>query len=148
MSIVNNRKAYHDYFIIDTYEAGMVLQGWEVKAIRAGRAMLKESYIYWKKDAFYLVGSHISALPEASTHIKTDSTRDRKLLLHQQEIDKLRSKVEQRGFTLVPLNLHYKKGCIQAEVGLAQGKKKNDKREFLKEKDWKREKARLMKTFR
>ncbi|MBR7058985.1 MAG: SsrA-binding protein SmpB [Neisseriaceae bacterium] len=145
MSIANNKKAFHDYFIEDKIEAGLVLQGWEVKAIRAGRVQLKESYIHWKKDAFYLLGSHITALPQASTHIKCDPVRQRKLLLQQAQINKLIGKTERSGYTIVPLDLHYSHGRIKMEIGLAKGKKQHDKREAAKEKDWQREKQRLMK---
>ena len=145
MSIANNKKAFHDYFIEDQIEAGLVLQGWEVKAIRAGRVQLKESYIHWKKGAFYVVGSHITALAEASTHVKPDPVRQRKLLLNQSEINKLIGKVERNGYTLVPLNLHYSRGRIKMDIGLAKGKKQHDKREAAKEKDWQKEKQRLLK---
>ena len=145
MSIAENKKAFFDYFIEDRYEAGLVLEGWEVKAIRAGRAQLKEGYVVLQKDAFFLIGSHISALPEASTHVNPDPVRSRKLLLKQEEIDKLIGKVVQRGYTLVPLNLHYKGGRIKLEIGLAKGKKQHDKRETEKEKDWKREQGQIMK---
>jgi len=147
MSIANNKKAFHDFFIEDQIEAGIVLEGWEVKAIRAARVQLKESYIYWKKDAFYLVGCHITALPTASTHVKPDPVRPRKLLLKQSEINKLIGKTERAGYTIVPLNLHYTRGRIKVEIGLAKGKKQHDKRQSLKEADWKREKQRLMKNF-
>lgn len=146
MSIVNNKKAFHDFFIEDQLEAGLVLEGWEVKAIRAGRVQLKESYIYWKKDAFYLVDCHITALPTASTHVKPDPVRPRKLLLKQSEINKLIGKTERAGYTIVPLNLHFTRGKIKMEIGLAKGKKQHDKRQSLKEADWKREKQRLMKN--
>lgn len=145
MSIAENKKAFFDYFIEERYEAGLVLEGWEVKAIRAGRAQLKEGYVVLQKDAFYLIGSHISALPEASTHVVADPVRSRKLLLKQDEISKLTGKVEQRGYTLVPLNLHYKSGLIKLDIGLAKGKKQHDKRDTEKEKDWKREQAQIMK---
>ena len=148
MSIANNRKAFHDYFIEEQIEAGLVLEGWEVKAIRAGRVQLKESYIHWKRDAFYLVGCHITALPEASTHVKPDPVRQRKLLLNRREMNKLIGKTERAGSTIVPLNLHYQRGFIKAEIGLAKGKKQHDKRESAKEADWKREKQRLMKNAR
>ena len=148
MSIANNKKAFHDYFIEDEIEAGLVLDGWEVKAIRAGRVQLKESYIHWKKGAFYLVGCHITALPTASTHVKPDPVRQRKLLLKQSEINKLIGKVERSGYTLVPLNMHYKRGYIKMDIGLAKGKKQHDKRQSMKEADWKREKQRLMKNSR
>ena len=148
MSIANNKKAFHDFFIEDQLEAGLVLEGWEVKAIRAGRVQLKESYIYWKKDAFYLVGCHITALQTASTHVKPDPVRPRKLLLKQSEINKLSGKTERAGYTIVPLNLHFTRGKIKMEIGLAKGKKQHDKRQSLKEADWKREKQRLMKNVR
>jgi SsrA-binding protein len=148
MSIVENKKAFFDYFIEDRYEAGLVLLGWEAKAIRAGRVQLKEGYVVLQKDAFYLIGSHISALPEASTHVIPDPVRTRKLLLKQDEINKLISKVEQRGYTIVPLNLHYSKGIIKLDIGLAKGKKQHDKRDTEKERDWKREQQQVMKTNR
>ncbi|ENV9681966.1 SsrA-binding protein SmpB, partial [Neisseria gonorrhoeae] len=133
MAIANNKKAFHDFFIEDRIEAGLVLEGWEVKAIRAARVQLKESYIYWKKDAFYLVGCHITALPTASTHIKPDAVRPRKLLLKQSEINKLIGKTERAGYTIVPLDLHFSRGKIKMEIGLAKGKKQHDKRQSMKE---------------
>ena len=145
MSIVENKKAFFDYFIEERYEAGIVLEGWEAKSIRAGRAQIKEGYVILKQGAFYLIGAHISALPTASTHINPDPVRTRKLLLTRDEISKLIGKVEQRGYTLVPLNLHFSKGMVKLEIGLAKGKKQHDKREAEKEKDWKREQAQLMK---
>jgi SsrA-binding protein len=145
MSIVQNKKAHFDYFIEERYEAGLVLEGWEVKAIRAGRAQIKEGYVILKDGAFHLIGAHISPLESASTHVNPDPVRTRKLLLNRDEIDKLIGKVEQRGYTLVPLNLHFNKGRIKLEVGLAKGKKQHDKRETEKERDWKREKEQLMK---
>ena len=145
MSIAENKKAFFDYFIEERYEAGLVLEGWEVKAIRANRAQIKEGYVILKQGAFYLIGAHISALPEASTHVNPDPVRTRKLLLHEEEIKKLVGRVEQRGYTLVPLNLHYKGGRIKLEIGLAKGKKQHDKRDAEKEKDWKREQQQLMK---
>ena len=148
MSIANNKKAFHDYFIEEQLEAGLVLEGWEVKAIRAGRVQIKESYIHWKRGAFYLVGCHITALATASTHVKPDPVRQRKLLLNQSEINKLVAKIERAGYTIVPLNLHYTGGNIKMDIGLAKGKKQHDKRESLKEVDWKREKQRLMKSTR
>lgn len=144
MSIIDNKKAFHDYFIEERYEAGLVLEGWEVKAIRAGRAQLKEAYVVLKKEEVWLVGCHISPLATASTHIKPDPTRSRKLLLHALEIKKLIGKVQQAGYTLVPLNLHYAKGRIKLEIGLAKGKKMHDKRATEKEREWQREKARLL----
>src|SRR5262245_11395450 len=132
MSIVDNKKAFHDYFIEERYEAGMVLEGWEVKAIRAGRAQIKEAYVVMQHAEPVVVGMHVSPLPTASTHVKPDPTRTRKLLLNGEEIRKLIGKVEQRGYTLVPLDLHYKEGRVKMAVGLAKGKKQHDKRETEK----------------
>jgi SsrA-binding protein len=146
MSITQNKKATFDYFIEERYEAGLVLEGWEVKAIRAGRAEIKEGYVIIRDGALYLIGSHISPLPEASTHVKPDPTRTRKLLLKGDEIKRLIGRVEQRGYTLVPLDLHYKNGRIKLEVGLGRGKQKADKRESEKQREWNREKQRIMKT--
>ena len=146
MSIVNNRKAFHDYFIEEKFEAGIVLEGWEVKSIRAGRVQLKEAYVIVKHSELFLLGSHITPLPTASTHIHPDPTRTRKLLLHIEQIRKLIGKVERAGYTLVPLNLHFTRGRIKLEIGLAKGKKQYDKRETEKERDWEREKARLMRN--
>jgi len=146
MSIIDNRKAFHDYFIEDKYEAGLVLQGWEVKAIRAGRANIKESYVVIRAAEIFIVGMHITPLESASTHIHPDPTRTRKLLLHAEEIAKLIGKVERAGYALVPLDLHYTKGRIKISVGLAKGKKQFDKRETEKERDWEREKARLIRA--
>ena len=146
MSIVDNRKATHDYFIEERYEAGLALEGWEVKAIRAGRAQLKEAYVVVKNQEVFLIGAHISALPTASTHINPDPVRTRKLLLHGEEIRRLIGKVDQAGYTLVPLNLHYTKGRIKLEIGLAKGKKQYDKRASEKEKEWNREKQRLLRV--
>mgnify|MGYP000166710801 FL=1 len=146
MSIIDNRKAFHDYFIEDKYEAGLVLQGWEVKAIRAGRANIKESYVVIRGAEIFIVGMHITPLESASTHITPDPTRTRKLLLHAEEIAKLIGKVERAGYALVPLDLHYTKGRIKISVGLAKGKKQFDKRETEKERDWEREKARLIRA--
>ena len=145
MSIIENRKATHDYFIEERFEAGLVLQGWEVKAIRAGRAQLKEAYVVVMDGAIWLVGMHLSPLASASTHILPDATRTRKLLLNAEEINKLIGKVEQRGYALVPLNLHYKNGRIKLDFGLGRGKKLHDKRDATQDRDWAREKERLMK---
>lgn len=144
MSIIDNRKAFHDYFIEEKYECGLVLEGWEVKSIRDGRVQLKESYVIIQNGEMYLFGMHTSALISASTHIRPDAMRTRKLLLHKEEINRLIGKVERAGYTLVPLDLHYSKGRIKATIGLAKGKKLYDKRESEKEKDWEREKGRLM----
>ena len=146
MSILDNRKAFHDYFIEEKYEAGLVLEGWEVKAIRAGRANIKESYVIVRGEELFILGMHITPLVSTSTHIKTDPTRTRKLLLHAKEIARLVGKVERAGFTLVPLDLHYVKGRVKVEIGLAKGKKLHDKREDEKKKDWDREKQRLMRV--
>jgi SsrA-binding protein len=146
MSIAQNKKALHDYFIEERFEAGLVLEGWEVKAIRAGRAQLKEGYVVIRNGELFLIGAHITALPEASTHIKPDPTRTRKLLLHAAQIDKLIGKVERAGYTLVPLDLHYKGGRVKCEIGLAKGKKQYDKRETEREREWQRERQRLIKA--
>ncbi len=145
MSIAQNRKALHDYFIEDRYEAGLVLEGWEVKSIRAGRVQLQEAYVVIRGSELNLIGSHVSPLATASTHIHPDPVRTRKLLLHAEEISRLIGKVERAGYTLVPLDLHFKKGRIKLEIGLAKGKKQFDKREVEKERDWAREKQQLMK---
>lgn len=145
MSIIENRKAFHDYTVEERFEAGLVLQGWEVKAIRAGRAQLKESYVVVLDGALWLLGMHVSPLHSASTHIHPDAMRTRKLLLKAEEISKLIGKVEQRGYALVPINLHYKNGRIKLDFGLGKGKKLHDKRDAAQEKDWAREKERLMK---
>lgn len=148
MTIIDNKKAFHDYFIEERYEAGMVLEGWEVKAIRAGRAQLKESYVIVRKGEVFLFGAHISPLPTASTHVNPDPVRTRKLLLNAEEIKKLIGKVERAGYTLVPINLHYTKGRIKCEIGLAKGKKQHDKRESEKERDWQREQQSILKQNR
>lgn len=144
MSIVENKKAFHDYFIEEKYEAGLVLEGWEVKSIRAGRAQLKEAYVIVKNGEVWLLGCHISPLTTASTHVKPDPVRTRKLLLHKREIAKLIGKVERAGYALVPLNLHFAKGRVKLDIGLAKGKKQYDKRATEKEREWEREKQRLM----
>lgn len=144
MSIAENKKAFHDYFIEEKLEAGLVLEGWEVKSIRAGRVQLKEAYVILKDGEVWLLGCHISPLTTASTHVKPDPVRTRKLLLHEREIARLIGKVERAGYALVPLNLHFSKGRVKLEIGLAKGKKQYDKRESEKQKDWEREKARLM----
>jgi len=148
MSIADNKKAFHDYFIEERYEAGLVLEGWEVKAIRAGRAQIKEAYVVVKNGEVFLIGAHITALLSASTHVSPDPVRTRKLLLNAAEISKLIGKVERAGYTLVPLDLHYSKGRIKLSVGLAKGKKQHDKRDAEKDRDWVREKARVMRDKR
>jgi len=144
MSIVENKKAFHDYFVEERYEAGLVLEGWEVKAIRAGRVHLKEAYVVLKTAEPFVIGMHISPLNSASTHVHADPTRSRKLLLNAEEIRKLIGKVEQRGYTLVPIDLHYSKGRVKIAIGLAKGKKQHDKREAEKDRDWQREQQRLL----
>lgn len=144
MSIIQNKKAFHEYFIEERFEAGLVLAGWEVKAIRAGRAQLKEAYVVIQNAELYLIGSHISPLTSASTHVDADPTRTRKLLMHAEEIQKLIGKVERAGYTLVPLDMHYTRGRIKLSIGLAKGKKQHDKRATEKDRDWKREQQRLM----
>jgi SsrA-binding protein len=144
MSIVENRKAFHDYFVEERFEAGLVLEGWEVKSIRAGRVQLKEAYVTLMGAEPFVIGMHVSPLPTASTHVHPDPTRSRKLLLNAEEIRKLIGKVEQKGYTLVPLDLHYTKGRVKIAIGLAKGKKQHDKREVEKERDWQREQQQLL----
>ena len=146
MTIVENRKALHDYFIEERYEAGIALEGWEVKAIRAGRVQLKEAYVIVRNEEIFLIGAHISPLPSASTHLQPDPVRTRKLLLHADEIRRLIGKVDRAGYTLVPLDLHYVRGRVKLAVGLAKGKKQYDKRAAQKEKEWNREKQRLLRA--
>ncbi len=146
MSIVQNKKALHDYSIEERFEAGLVLEGWEVKAIRAGRAQLKEGYVIVRQAELFLIGAHITPLTAASTHVHPDPTRTRKLLLRAEEIRKLIGKVERAGYTLVPLDLHYTRGRVKLAMGLAKGKKQHDKRDAERDRDWQRERARLMKT--
>lgn len=144
MSIVDNRKARHDYFIEERFEGGLVLEGWEVKAIRAGRAQIKEAYVILRDEELYLLGAHISPLPTASTHIHPDPTRTRKVLMHAEEIRKLIGKVERAGYALVPLDFHFTRGRIKLQIGLAKGKRQFDKRQTEKEREWNREKQRLL----
>ena len=146
MSIVENRKAFHDYFIEERFEAGIALEGWEVKAIRAGRAQIKEAYVVVKNGEILLIGAHITPLTTASTHIHPDPTRSRKVLLHRAEINRLVGQVERAGYTLTPLNLHYSKGRVKLEIGLAKGKKQFDKRATIKEREWNREQQRLLRN--
>jgi SsrA-binding protein len=148
MSIVENKKAFHDYFVEERFEAGIALEGWEAKAIRAGRAQLKEAYVIVNNGEVFLLGSHVTPLPTASTHVQPDPTRTRKLLLKQEEISRLIGAVERAGYTLVPINMHYTRGRIKLEIGLAKGKKQHDKREAEKDRDWKREQQRLMRQSR
>jgi SsrA-binding protein len=145
MSIVDNKKAFHDYFIEERFEAGLSLEGWEVKAIRSGRVQLKEAYVVLKGGEVFVIGMHVSPLPTASTHIHPDPLRTRKLLLHAEEIRRLIGKVERAGYALVPLDLHYAKGRIKIAIALAKGKKQYDKRADEKEREWKREQSQAMK---
>jgi SsrA-binding protein len=144
-TVALNKKARHDYFIDERFEAGLALQGWEVKALRAGRLQLKEGYILLKEGEAYLIGAHISPLSTTSTHVIADPTRLRKLLLHRRQIDSLIGAVDRKGYTLVPLSVYWKDGRAKLEIGLARGKKQHDKRADTKDRDWQREKARLMK---
>jgi len=146
MSIVENRKALHDYFIEERFEAGIALEGWEVKSIRAGRANLKEAYVVVKGGELFLIGAHLSPLATASTHVHPDPTRTRRLLLHREEINRLIGKVERAGYTLTPLDLHYSKGRVKLAIGLAKGKKQHDKRAAIKEREWNREQQRLLRS--
>lgn len=148
MNIVQNKKAFHDYFVEQRFEAGIALEGWEVKAIRAGRVQLKEAYVVVRNGEIHLVGCHVSPLPTASTHVTPDPTRTRRLLLHAAEINKLIGSVERAGYTLVPLDMHYSRGRVKLEIGLAKGKKQHDKREAEKARVWQREKQRLLKAAR
>ncbi len=145
MSITVNKKAFHDYFVEEKFEAGIALEGWEVKAIRAGRMNIKESYVIIKGGEIFLIGMHISPLATASTHNQHDPVRTRKLLLHAREIMKLIGKVERAGYALVPIDLHFVRGRIKLEIGLAKGKKQYDKRQDEQDKAGKREAARAMK---
>ena len=146
MSIIQNRKAFHDYFVEERFEKGLVLEGWEVKAIRSGRAQIAEAYVVIRGAALWLLGAHISPLPTASTHISPNPTRTRKLLLHAEEIRKLIGKVEQRGYTLIPIDMHFKGGRIKLEIGLAKGKQHHDKRAAERDKQWQRDKQRLLRN--
>ncbi len=145
MAIVQNKKAHHDYSIEERYEAGIALEGWEVKSIRANQVQLNEAYVIVRNGELYLLNAHISPLSTTSTHVKAEPTRTRKLLLHAAEIRKLIGKVERAGYSLVPLNMHYNKGRVKLEVGLAKGKRQFEKRADEADKDWKREQSRLLK---
>ena len=144
-TIALNKKASHDYYIEQRIEAGLALEGWEVKSLRAGRVQLKESYVVVKEGEAFLFGCHISALPTASTHVQPDPTRTRKLLLHRGELDRLIGQVERAGYTLVPTAMYWSRGRAKLEIGLAKGKKQYDKRASDKDRDWKRDKERMMK---
>ena len=146
--IVQNRKAFHDYAITERFEAGMVLQGWEVKSLREGRAQLVDAHAIIKNDEIFLLGMNITPLKTVSTHFEPDPTRTRKLLLHAKEIKKLIGVVDRKGYTLIPISMYWKKGTVKIELGLAQGKKAHDKREAKKTQDWNREQARIMRSKR
>jgi len=145
-TIAVNRKARHDFFIEDRLEAGLVLEGWEVKSLREGRAQLSESYVLLRNGEAWLFGAHVTPLPTASTHIHPDPSRTRKLLLHGSELSRLIGAVERKGYTLVPLSLYWKRGKAKLEIGLAKGKKEYDKRAVDKERDWQRERGRILKN--
>jgi SsrA-binding protein len=144
VSIAQNKKAFHDYFVEERYEAGLVLHGWEVKAIRAGRAQINDAYVIVKDGALWLIGAHVSPLLTASTHVNPDPMRTRKLLLNATEIRKLIGQISQRGYSLIPLDLHYTKSRIKLQIGLARGKEKHDKRADERDREWQREKQRLL----
>jgi SsrA-binding protein len=144
--IAQNRKAWHDYFIDEKFEAGLMLDGWEVKSLRAGRAQLKEGYVRIERGEAWLVGAHISPLPQASTHVQPNPTRARKLLLHEHELQKLIGATERKGYTLVPLDLHWTRGRAKLEIGLARGKQLHDKRADLKKREDRREQERALKS--
>jgi len=144
--IAGNKKAYHDYFIEEHYEAGLALQGWEVKSLRAGRAHLKESYVLLREGEAFLFGCHISPLISASTHVQADPTRTRKLLLHKEQISRLIGSVERKGYTLIPLAMYWKRNRAKLDIGLARGKKEHDKRASEQDRDWERDKQRLMRA--
>ncbi|NNM62145.1 MAG: SsrA-binding protein SmpB [Steroidobacteraceae bacterium] len=146
--IAVNRKARFDYFIEESYEAGIALLGWEIKSMRAGKAQIAEAYVYLKNGEAFLFGAHLTALNSASTHVDTEPTRTRKLLLNRRELDHLIGAVERRGYTLVPLELYWKSGRAKLAVGLAKGKKQHDKRATEKDRDWQRDKSRIMKAMR
>jgi SsrA-binding protein len=145
-TIALNKRARHEFFIEESFEAGIALEGWEVKSLRAGRAQLTEAYVHLRSGEAWLLGAHITPLNTASTHIHPDPTRTRKLLLHRQQLDRLIGAVERKGYTLVPLKLYFKQGRAKLEMGLAKGKKQHDKRATKKEQDWQREKGRLLKS--
>ena len=143
--IAVNRRARHDFFIEDKFEAGLALEGWEAKSLREGRAQLAEAYVNLRNNEAWLIGAHFSPLKTTASHIKADPTRSRKLLLHRQELDRLTGAVERKGFTLVPLDLHWHKGRAKLNIGLAKGKKQHDKRASDKDRDWQRQKERILK---
>jgi SsrA-binding protein len=146
MAIADNKKARYNYSIEEQFEAGVVLEGWEVKAIRAGQVQLTDGYVLIRNGELFLIGCRINPLNTASTHVHPQADRTKKLLMKKDEIRRLVGKVEQKGFTLVPLNLHYKGGRVKADIALAKGKDLHDKRDTEKKRDWEREKGRLMRT--
>lgn len=146
MSIVENRKARFNYHIEERFEAGVVLSGWEIKAIRAGQVQLTDGYVVLKDGELFMIGCRINALRSASTHVRPEADRTKKLLMKKEQIRRLIGKVEQKGFTLVPLDLHFKGSYVKAEIALAKGKAEHDKRDTEKKRDWEREKGRLMRT--
>jgi SsrA-binding protein len=145
-TIAVNRRARHDYFIEDQYQAGLALEGWEVKSLREGKAQIAEAYVMIRNAEAWLIGAHISPLKTASTHVRPDPTRTRKLLLHRHELNKLIGATERHGYTLVPLSLFWQRGRAKLDIGLAKGKKQHDKRAAIKAREWQREKARLLKN--
>lgn len=147
-SIAQNRKAFHDYQLDERLEAGLVLEGWEVKSVRAGKVQLRDAYVLLKDGEAFLFGALINPLPSASTHVNPDPQRSRKLLLNRQEIDRLRGAVERKGMTVIALSLYWKGGRVKVEIGVAQGKKQHDKRATEKARDWQREKSRILKGSR
>ena len=144
-TIAVNKKARHDYFIEEDFEAGMVLEGWEVKSLRAGKVQIRDSHVFIKNGEAWLSNATITPLQTASTHIKPEPTRVRKLLLHKRELDRLIGAVERKGYTLVPLSMYWIRGRAKIKIGLAKGKQKHDKRATEKERDWQREKQRMLK---
>jgi SsrA-binding protein len=146
--IALNKRARHEFFIEENFEAGLALQGWEVKSLRAGKAQITEAYVIVKDGEAWLLGAHVNPLPTTSTHVVADPTRTRKLLLHRAELDRLVGAVERKGYTLIPLRLYWKRGNVKLEVGLAKGKQLHDKRATAKDRDWQRDKSRLMKLHR
>ena len=144
--IAVNRRARFDYFIEDTFEAGLALQGWEVKSLRAGKAQITEAYVIIKNEEAWLLGGHITPLTQTSTHIHADPTRTRKLLLQARQIAQLIGKVERAGYTIVPLDMHWTRGIAKLQIGLAKGKKQHDKRDTEKQRDWKREQGRILRS--
>ena len=145
-TIAQNKKARHEYFIQENFEAGISLEGWEVKSLRAGRISLVESYVTLKEGEAFLFGAHITPLPTASTHIKPDPLRTRRLLMHRRELDRLIGMVERKGYTLVPLAVYWKNSRVKLDIGLGKGKKLHDKRATDKDRDWQRDKQRIMKV--